>query len=59
MKLVSLILLLGGWAIVVAAILLLPAALSRPVFVLAGMGVEILGLILAIRSHRILEVERG
>ena len=59
MKLVSLVLLFGGWAIVVAAILLLPAALSRPVFVLAGIGVEILGLVFAIRSHRILEVERG
>lgn len=59
MKLVSFVLLFGGWAIVVAAVVLLPAAVSRPAFVLAGISVEILGLILAIRSHRILELERG
>lgn len=59
MKLVSFILLSGGWVIVVAALMLLPPSVARPTFVLAGVGVEILGLILAIRSHRILEVERG
>lgn len=59
MKPVSFILLSGGWAIVVAALMLLPPSVSRPMFVLAGIGVEILGLILAIRAHRILEVERG
>lgn len=59
MKLVSFVLLTGGWAIVVAALLLLPAAVSRSLFVVAGIGVEILGLILAIRSHRILAIERG
>jgi len=50
MKLLGFGLLLAGWAISIAAVALLAAAL-RTVFVLAGMGVEVLGLILAIRAH--------
>ena len=55
----SFVLLFGGWAIVVAALVLLPPSLSRPLFMLAGIAVEVLGLIFAIRSHRILGIERG
>lgn len=50
MKLLGFGLLLAGWAISIAAVALLAAGL-RTVFVLAGMGVEVLGLILAIRAH--------
>jgi len=59
MKLAGLLLLVAGWGIVVAALLLLPSAPSRVAFVLAGIAVQILGLILAVRSHRVLDLERG
>jgi hypothetical protein len=59
MKLTGFLLLLAGWGIVVAALTLLPSAVSRVTFVLAGILVQVLGLILAIRSHRVLDVERG
>ena len=59
MKPAGFLLLVAGWAIVVAALLLLPSAASRVTFVLAGVAVQVLGLVLAVRSHRVLEVERG
>ncbi|MDE3108840.1 MAG: hypothetical protein KGL02_02760 [Acidobacteriota bacterium] len=51
MKLLGFLLLLAGWAIVLAAIVLLPAAAVRGAFVLAGIAVEVLGLGLFIRAH--------
>jgi hypothetical protein len=59
MKPAGFLLLVAGWAIVVAALLLLPSAASRVAFVLAGIAVQVLGLVLAVRSHRVLDVERG
>jgi hypothetical protein len=59
MRLTGFLLLVAGWVIVAAALLLLPAAVSRAAFVLAGIGVQLLGLFLAVRAHRILDVERG
>ena len=59
MKLAAFLLLAAGWGIVVAALFLLPSSASRMSFVLAGIAVQILGLVLAIRSHRILDLERG
>ncbi len=59
MKPAGFLLLVAGWAIVVAALLLLPPSLSRVAFVLAGVSVQVLGLVLAVRSHRVLDVERG
>jgi len=56
MKLAGFFLLVAGWAIVLAAMALL-AATARTAFVLAGIGVEVLGLALAARSHRIVGVE--
>lgn len=52
MKLAGFLLLLAGWWIVVAAVALLALAGARAGFVLAGIGVEILGLVLVIRSHQ-------
>ena len=49
--------LVAGWAIVVAAVALLPSAGARAVFVLAGMVVELLGLALAVRAHLVLPAE--
>jgi len=51
MKLAGFLLLLAGWGIVISAIPLLPSPGIRTVFILAGVGVELMGLILAVRSH--------
>ena len=59
MKLAGFLLLLAGWGIVLSAVVLLASALPRACFVLAGMGVEVTGLILVVRSHLLLRGERG
>jgi len=59
MKLAGFLLLLAGWGIVLAAVALLSSPLPRTGFVLAGVGVEALGLILAVRSHLVVRGERG
>jgi hypothetical protein len=51
MKLLGFLLLLAGWGIVLTAVGLLAASAPRVAFVLAGIGVEILGLVLVIRAH--------
>ena len=51
MKLAGFFLLLAGWAIVLAALALLPPALPRVLFVAAGAAVEVLGFALVARSH--------
>jgi hypothetical protein len=59
MKLAGFLLLLAGWGIVLSALMLLASAPPRTCFVLAGMGVEVLGLILVARSHLVMREERG
>jgi hypothetical protein len=59
MKLAGFLLLLAGWGIVIAACILLVPATARGLFVLAGLGVELLGLALVFRSHIVLRGERG
>jgi hypothetical protein len=59
MKLAGFLLLASGWAIAIAAIVLLPPAGARTAFVLAGLAVEALGFLLAVRAHRVVDVERG
>ena len=51
MRLAGFFLLLAGWAIVLTAIVLLARVPTRTGFVLAGMGVEVLGLVIVVRSH--------
>ncbi|HKV04029.1 MAG TPA: hypothetical protein VJO53_02855 [Candidatus Acidoferrales bacterium] len=51
MKILGFLLLLSGWGIVLTAVALLVADAPRAAFVLAGIGVEIVGLVLVIRSH--------
>ncbi|MGA3292494.1 MAG: hypothetical protein ABSE45_00785 [Candidatus Acidiferrales bacterium] len=51
MKILGFLLLLAGWGIVLAAVVLLMAEAPRAAFVLAGTGVEALGLALVIRAH--------
>jgi hypothetical protein len=57
MKVAGLLLLVAGWAIVLAAVALLPSAGARAGFVLAGIAVELFGLALAIRAHLVLPAE--
>jgi hypothetical protein len=59
MKLAGFLLLLAGWSIILAAVALLAAGLVQTCFALAGVGVEVLGLVLVIRSHPIFRSERG
>jgi hypothetical protein len=51
MKAAGFLILLSGWVLVAAALVLLPSGGKRVIFLLAGLGVEILGLVLAFRSH--------
>jgi hypothetical protein len=51
MKLAGFLLLLAGWVIVVAAVILLIPVDARTIFVIAGIAVEIVGLTLVIRSN--------
>jgi hypothetical protein len=51
MRFAGFLLLVAGWGIVLAAVVLLPATAARPAFALAGLGVEALGLTLVVRSH--------
>jgi hypothetical protein len=53
MKLAGLLLLPAGWAIVLTAVSILASAGQQAGFVLAGAGVEIMGLILLARAHRV------
>jgi len=53
MKILGFLLLLSGWAIALTAVALLTRDAPRVAFVLAGVGVEILGLALVIRAHSI------
>ena len=58
MKVLGFALLVSGWAIVLSAIVLLAQDPPRAAFVLAGIGVEIVGLILVIRAHPVARGER-
>jgi hypothetical protein len=58
MKLSGFLLLLAGWGIVLAALALLTVEAQRVAFVLAGIGVEAVGLFLFARSHLVPQRER-
>lgn len=51
MRLAGFLLLLAGWGLVLSAVVLLASPVPRASFALTGFGVELLGLILVIRSH--------
>jgi hypothetical protein len=59
MKLAGFLLLLAGWAIVLAALALLAQGTAQNCFIVAGVGVEVMGLVLVIRAHPIVRGERG
>ena len=50
MRFAGMLLLLAGWGIVISAVVLFPQSMTRSLFVVAGMGVQGLGLFLAFRS---------
>jgi len=50
MKLIGFLLLLSGWGIVLAALIMLRGN-SISVFIVLGVGVEILGLVLVAKAH--------
>ena len=52
MKLAGFALLLSGWIIIVSALAMLAEQRERAFFIVAGVLVEMLGLGLALRSHR-------
>lgn len=51
MKRLGFVLLLAGWLIVLAAIVLLPSAAVRAAFAISGIAVEILGFALVAQAH--------
>jgi hypothetical protein len=55
LKLIGCLLLLSGWLIVLAALLMLSAFAQRAAFVTAGIGVEVLGLILLTQAYTSLQ----
>jgi hypothetical protein len=57
MNIAGFLLLIAGWAIVLAAVALLPSTGARDAFVLAGLAVELFGLGLAVRAHLVLPAE--
>jgi hypothetical protein len=59
MKVLGFLMLLAGWFLVLAAIVLFASPPLRVAFVLTGIAVEGLGLILAFRSHLIPREEKG
>jgi hypothetical protein len=59
LKPVGFLLLPMGWMLVLSAVILLSQAAARGGFVVAGMGVEMLGLALVVRSHIAPKAERN
>lgn len=58
MRLAGILLLFAGWMIVFAAVALLPGEGTRAAFVGCGILVELLGLVLVMRSHQPLTPEK-
>ena len=53
MKITGLLMMPAGWIIVLAALVLLRPLLALDLFVAAGVGVEIVGLVLLTRSNSV------
>ena len=51
MKLIGVLMMPAGWAIALGAVALLSPGMAQGAFLLAGGGVEVLGLTLLARSH--------
>ncbi len=51
MRLIGFVLMASGWGLVLAALAMLSAPTPRLAFALAGIAVQILGLVLTVRDH--------
>jgi len=58
MKIAGFFLLLAGGALVLTAVALLAVSLPRTGFVLAGVSVEVIGIVLVARSHLLEQGDR-
>jgi len=58
LKLIGCLLLVSGWLIVLAALVMLTAFKERLFFAGAGCGIEILGLVLLTQGYKSLQRER-
>ncbi len=59
MKIAGFFLLLAGGALVLTAVALLALSLPRTGFVLAGVSVEVIGIVLVARSHLLEQGDKG
>jgi hypothetical protein len=59
MRAIGCVLMIAGWWIVLAALVLLVSLGQRYAFVLAGLAVELLGVWLVAKTYRELEKENG
>ncbi len=59
MKIAGFFLLLAGGLLVLTAVALLALSLRRTGFVLAGVSVEVIGIVLVARSHLLEQGDRG
>ena len=59
MKIAGFFLLLAGGALVLTAVALLALSLPRTGFVLAGVSIEVIGIVLVARSHLLEQGDRG
>ena len=59
MKLAGFLLLLSGWLIGLTALAILPKPAMQGAFLIAGVGVEIVGLVLLFRNYMYGKEERG
>ena len=59
MKLAGFLLLLAGWLLVLATLALLGSAPARTGFLLAGISVEVVGMVLMARAHLPVQEDRG
>lgn len=50
-KIIGFFLLLSGWFIALAAVMLLKSGVSQAAFVLGALGVQLLGIVLVVRAH--------
>jgi len=57
LRLVGCLLLLSGFALVLAALAMLPALAERMAFAAAGLGVEVLGLALLTQGYKSLQTD--
>jgi len=53
MKITGLLMMPAGWFLVLAALVLLRAFVAQDLFIAAGIGVEILGVVLFTRAHSV------